>query len=463
MDVSERAAAGKAARSAAPRSSHGEWEPAADRADPVAILEEQARSRVPELVPIRYGRMAVSPFTFYRGAAAVMAADLARTPGSGLRVQVCGDAHLSNFGAFAAPDRSLVFDLNDFDETLPGPWEWDVKRLAASFEIAARENGLKRRERRSIVLTAAREYREAMRGFAEMRQLEVWYARLSIDDLLEELRSEELGSKEKAAVKRAEKNASKARGKDHLRALDRLTHRVDGELRFISDPPLLVSAEELLGEGESEAFEATIRGVIESYRSTLPADRRHFLDTYRYRHLARKVVGVGSVGTRAWVVLMTGRDDGDPLVLQAKEAAASVLEPYAGASRFGNHGRRVVEGQRLMQAASDSFLGWCPAVGIDGRERDFYVRQLWDWKRSVDTETLTPHGLEVYARICGWTLARAHARSGDPIAIGAYLGSSGAFDDAIAEFSHLYADQNERDYAAMVEAIDAGRIQAEDA
>ncbi len=459
MDVTERAAAGKAARSAAPRSALAEWEPFAERPDPVGILAKQAETRVAELVPIRYGRMAVSPFTFYRGAAAVMAADLAVAPTSGLRVQACGDAHLSNFGAFAAPDRSLVFDLNDFDESLPGPWEWDVKRLAASFEIAARENGLKRKERRAILLTAAREYRRAMRGFAEMRSLDIWYARLNVETVLEDLRAS-VGGK---AAKRAEKGVAKARGKDNLRALNRLTRTVDGELEFIDDPPLLVRAEELMSKDETRDFKAVIRGVLEAYSSTLQGDRRHLLAGYRLRDLARKVVGVGSVGTRAWVVLLTGRDDEDPMVLQAKEAEASVLEPYAGPSRFENHGQRVVEGQRLMQAASDSFLGWCPAVGVDGRSRDFYVRQLWDWKRSIDTETLPPQGLAIYARMCGWTLARAHARSGDPIAIGAYLGSGEAFDNAIAEFSGSYADQNERDHAAFLDAIASGRIEAQDA
>jgi uncharacterized protein (DUF2252 family) len=459
MDVSERAAAGKAARSAAPRSALAEWEPFSGRRDPVATLEAQARTRVRELVPIRYGRMVVSPFTFFRGAAAVMAADLAVTPTSGLQVQACGDAHLSNFGAFAAPDRTLVFDLNDFDETLPGPWEWDVKRLSTSFEIAARENGLKRKERRTLVLTVARAYREAMRGFAQMPHLGIWYARLDAETLLEQLRAS-VGAK---AAKRVEKSVAKARGKDSLRALERLAGRVDGELRFVSEPPLLVRADELFSAKKSRNVETAIRGVLDAYRASLPADRRHLLDSYRFHDLARKVVGVGSVGTRAWVVLLTGRDDGDPLVLQAKEAEASVLEPHVGASRFKNHGRRVVEGQRLMQAASDIFLGWCPAVGVDGKSRDFYVRQLWDWKRSVDTETLSSQGLAIYARMCGWTLARAHARSGDPITIGSYLGSGEAFDNALADFSSLYADQNERDHAALAAAIDSGRIAAEDA
>jgi uncharacterized protein (DUF2252 family) len=459
MDVSERAATGKAARSQAPRSAHGEWEPAADRPDPVAILEEQARTRVPELLPIRYGRMAVSPFTFYRGAAAVMAADLARTPVSGLQVQACGDAHLTNFGVFAAPDRSLVFDLNDFDESLPGPWEWDLKRLAASFEVAARENGFKRKDRRGAVSTVTRVYREAMREFAKLRNLEVWYARLDVALVMRELSAEE-GRKK---LRKAEKGLAKARAKDSLRALDRLTHRVGGELRIVSRPPLVVPLDELLEGGQREDVEAVLLGIIDSYRSTLQGDRRRFLDTYRFRDLARKVVGVGSVGTRAWIVLLTGRDDGDPLVLQAKEAQASVLEPYAGKGRFGNHGRRVVEGQRLMQAASDSFLGWCPAVGVDGRKRDFYVRQLWDGKGSSDPETMSPAAMERYARLCGWTLARAHARSGDAVAIGAYLGSGPALDDAITEFATAYADQNERDHAALLAAIESERLPAENA
>jgi uncharacterized protein (DUF2252 family) len=458
MTVSERAATGKAARSVAPRSTHAEWEPPPDRPDPVAILEEQARSRVPELVPIRYGRMVVSPFTFYRGAAAVMAADLARAPASGLRVQACGDAHLSNFGVFAAPDRRLVFDLNDFDETLSGPWEWDVKRLAASFEIAARENGFKRKQRRSVVSTVARAYREAIRGFAGLRNLEVWYARLDAEAVMQVLRAE--GHK---LMKKAEKGVAKARAKDSLRALDRLTHEVNGKMRIVSNPPLVVPVEELLFGDEGFDLEEAIRGVIERYGESLKGDRRHLLETYRFRHIARKVVGVGSVGTRAWIVLLTGRDDGDPLFLQAKEAQASVLEPHAGESRFQNHGQRVVEGQWLMQAASDSFLGWCPTTGIDGRQRDFYVRQLWDGKGSIDTEAMTPRTMEIYARMCGWTLARAHARSGDAVAIGSYLGSGDTFDAAIAEFSRLYADQNERDHAALAAAIESGRIDAEDA
>jgi len=455
MDAPERAAAGRAARSRARRSSHAAWEPPAGREDPVAILERQARSRVPELVPIRYGRMAASPFAFFRGAAAVMAADLAGTPVSGLRAQACGDAHLSNFGAYAAPDRRLVFDLNDFDESLPAPWEWDVKRLAASFAIAGRESGFKRRERAAATLTAANAYRDSMRAFASQRNLEVWYARLDVDAAMAEVEDED-----PKAVKQARRGVEKARRKDSLRALEKLTEVVDGERRFRSEPPLLVPAEELLPGEEARDLREVLSGVLDSYRSSLAADRQHLLDGYEFRQIARKVVGVGSVGTRAWVLLLTGADDADPLFLQAKEAEASVLEPFAGRSRFKNHGRRVVEGQRLMQAASDIFLGWCPAVGIDGRERDFYVRQLWDWKRSAEVERLTPRGLEVYARMCGWTLARAHARSGDRIGIAAYLGGGDAFDEAIAEFAERYADQNERDHEALLSAIDSGRLPA---
>jgi uncharacterized protein (DUF2252 family) len=459
MDVTERAAAGRAARSVARRSSHAGWTPPAGREDPVAILERQARSRVPELVPIRYGRMSASPFAFFRGAAAVMAADLAATPASGLRVQACGDAHLSNFGAFAAPDRRLVFDLNDFDESLPGPWEWDVKRLAASFAIASRENGLSRKQREAVLLTATRTYRESMRAFASQRNLEVWYARLDVESALGEVEDDD-----PKALRRARKGIAKARSKDSLRALEKLTETVDGELRFRSEPPLLVPAEELFPDGVDAAGELreVLAGVLEAYRETLPSDRQQLLDGYEFRRIARKVVGVGSVGTRAWVLLLTGSDDRDPLFLQAKEAEASVLEPHAGASRFRNHGRRVVEGQRLMQAASDIFLGWCRAVGEGGKPRDFYVRQLWDWKRSAEVERLKQRGFEVYAQICGWTLARAHARSGDRIAIAAYLGGGDSFEEAIAEFAEAYADQSERDHAALVGAIEKGRIQAED-
>lgn len=453
--VTERAAGGKAARSVARRSAHAEWAPPANRKDPVAIIEAQDAARVPELVPIRHGRMAASPFTFYRGAAAVMAADLATTPISGLRVQTCGDAHLSNFGAFAAPDRRLVFDLNDFDETLPGPWEWDVKRLAASFALAGRDRGFKRSERSAALLASVRSYREAMRGFADSGDLTVWYERLDVEESMGRIEEADPGS-----VKRFERGIAKARSKDSTRAMEKLTEVVDGEIRIVSQPPLIVPIEELVPAADAAELEASLRDVLASYRSTLPGDRQHLFDGYDFRRIARKVVGVGSVGTRAWVILLTGRDDEDPLFLQAKEAEASVLEAHAGPSRFRNHGRRVVEGQRLMQAAGDIFLGWCTTVGLDGRDRDFYVRQLWDWKRSIEIDKLTPRGLELYAELCGWTLARAHARSGDRIAIAAYLGAGDSFDRAICRFAEAYADQSERDHAALVDAIDSGRLEA---
>jgi uncharacterized protein (DUF2252 family) len=455
--VEERTAAGKAAREHVPRSSHGEWAPAAGRRDPVAVLEGQAVSRVPELVPIRYGRMLVSPFTFFRGAAAIMAMDLAETPTSGLRVQACGDAHLSNFGVYAAPDRRLVLDLNDFDETLPGPWEWDVKRLTASFAIAGRDRDFTPKETRAVVVRTARAYREAMRHFATMRNLDVWYARLDVDRLLADLSK----VADRKQIKAVRKNAEKATRKNSLKAFDRLVRVVDGEPEIISDPPLLVPARELLPETEAHEIESGMLELLGRYRESLKGDRRHLLDSYRFVELARKVVGVGSVGTRAWVILMMGRDGQDPLFLQAKEAEASVLEPYVGQSEFDNHGQRVVEGQWLMQAASDILLGWLPALGFDGQARDFYVRQLWDGKRSAEIETMLPEGLGMYGEVCGWTLARAHARSGDRIAIAAYLGQGKTFDEAIAEFAERYADQNEIDYGKLADAARDGRIAVE--
>jgi uncharacterized protein (DUF2252 family) len=450
---------------AARRSSHAGWIAPPDREDPVAILERQAVSRVPDLVPIRYGRMAASPFAFFRGAAAVMAADLARTPVSGLRVQACGDAHLSNFGAFAAPDRRLVFDLNDFDETLPGPWEWDVKRLAASFAIAARERGFKPRRQEAAVMRAVRSYREAMREFAALGNLEVWYSRLDVEEAIAEAAQDELAVGVSAAeMARVRRGVAKAQSKDSLRALDRLTEEVDGEIHFRSEPPILVPGEQLVAAADGRSINEMLRGVVMgAYRESLPPELQTLLDRYEFREIARKVVGVGSVGTRAWVILLTGPGEGDPLFLQAKEAEASVLEPYAGASEWSNHGQRVVAGQRLMQAAGDIFLGWCRAVGLDGQERDFYVRQLWDWKRSADVERLSPAGLEVYARICGWTLARAHARSGDRFAIASYLGAGEGFDRAVCAFSADYAEQNLRDHQGLVDAIATGRVVAEDA
>ena len=456
LSVDQRSALGKEARTRARRSSHALWEPADDRPSPRRILAEQDASRVPELVPIRYGRMLVSPFTFYRGAAAVMASDLARTPASGLEAQLCGDAHLSNFGVFAAPDRRLVFDVNDFDETLRGPFEWDVKRLAASLTIAGRDRGFDDAERRRVTLAAIRAYREGMRELAAMSDLAVWYARADVESALQQWRAH----MSQAQVERYEKAIAKARHKDSKRALDRLSHVVDGTHRIVSDPPLIVPIEELAPSDELDRIEPAIQGLLEAYRETLAQDRRVLADRYRYVHAARKVVGVGSVGTRAWIVLLTGRDEGDPLFLQAKEAGPSVLEPYAGSSEFSHHGRRVVEGQRLMQAASDIFLGWVTG-GELAAQTDYYVRQLWDGKRSVEVDLLAPADLAIYAELCGWTLARAHARSGDRIAIASYLGGGTNFDHALADFAETYADQNERDYGELVAAADAGELPVE--
>ena len=455
--AAERAAAGKAARAEVPRSSHRDWRPADDRPDPVDLLERQAATRVSQLIPLRYGRMLATPFTFFRGAAAIMAADLAGSPESGFSVQACGDAHLSNFGGFASPDRQLVFDVNDFDETLPGPWEWDLKRLAASIAVGGRDRGFSSAERRRIVGAAVAEYREAMRRFAAQRDLDVWYTRLDVAAIVERW-SSDVSRKQ---VKAFERNVAKARAKDSMRAFKKLTHEVDGELRIISDPPLIVPIDELVDAQERGEVEGRVRNILEQYRATLSHAHRHLFDRYRYVHAAMKVVGVGSVGTRAWIVLMLGRDDQDPLFLQVKEAQESVLEPHAAPSRFAHHGERVVEGQRLTQAASDVFLGWVTVTGIDGEARDFYVRQLWDWKGSAQVELMSPRGMAAYGQVCGATLARAHARSGDRIAIGAYLGRKPSFDEAITEFAETYADQNEADYEALMAAVREGRIEIE--
>jgi uncharacterized protein (DUF2252 family) len=452
----ERAATGKAARAEVPRSAHAVWEPSGDRPDPVELLEQQAASRVPELVPLRYGRMLVSPFTFFRGAAYPMAADLAESPRSGLEVQLCGDAHLSNFGAFAAPDRRLVFGLNDFDETLPGPFEWDVKRLLASFAVAGRDRGFDAKARDSINAAAARAYRVAMRDYAGMGNLDVWYARIEAEDLARAGR--QAGRKQ---LERFERNVAKARSKDSLKAFAKLTKIVDGEPRIASDPPLIVPIEDAIPVAEHHRLDEFVREVIRSYGQTLMPDRRRLLERYRYVHAARKVVGVGSVGARAWIMLLLGRDANDPLFLQLKEAQASVLETFLGASGFANHGQRVVEGQRLTQAASDILLGWIRITDLDGRPRDFYVRQLWDAKGSAVVEAMNPVGMALYAQVCGRSLAKAHARSGDAIAIGSYLGRGEAFDRALASFAEAYADQNERDYRALRHAVDAGRVRAQ--
>jgi len=450
----ERAARGKEARRQVPLESHSEYAPRPDRLDPVALLEGQAMTRVPDLVPLRYGRMLVSPFTFYRGAALVMAADLATTPVSGFRAQLCGDAHLSNFGVFATPERRMIFDVNDFDETLPGPWEWDVKRLVASLAVAGRDKGYTRKERRRVCMAGASTYRNAMRGFAESTNLDVFYASIDVANWVSEW-GNTLTTKQR---KRTEAQVEKARTHDSMQALNKLTQLVDGHRRIISDPPVLVPIEELWPEQSARDLYAALREVLQGYRRSMQPDRRMLLDQFRMVQVARKVVGVGSVGTRAWIVLLLGRDEGDPLFLQAKEAQPSVLEAYVGSSAFGNQGRRVVAGQRLMQAASDIFLGATQAGGIDGQQRDFYIRQLRDGKGSADIEGMLPNGMEAYAGMCAWTLARAHACTGDRIAIASYLGRTDRFEQALADFAETYADQNEADFHELESAERSGRI-----
>jgi len=459
LSPAERAGRGKAARAAVPRESHAVFEPPPDRPDPLTLLEEQASTRVPELIPVRWGRMMVSPFTFYRGAALPMASDLAATPVSGLAVQACGDAHLSNFGVFGSAERRLVFDVNDFDETLPGPWEWDVKRLAASLEVAARDNGYAGKDRRMIVTATVASYRRAMRAFAAMTNLEVWYARADLDELRADFKKRMTARQRKLT----EKAMAKARTRDSMQEVAKLTQMVDGELRILADPPLLVPIVDLLpAHTDQETFHGQIRDLLDAFRLTLETDRSYLVRTFELAAVARKVVGVGSVGTRCWIVLMLGRDDSDPLFLQVKEAEASVLSRFVGASEYDNMGQRVVAGQRLMQAASDIFLGWQRTeAGLDGKQRDFYVRQLRDWKFSLPIEIMVPRGMRLYGELCGWTLARAHARSGDRIAIAAYLGGSDVFDKAIARFAAAYADQNELDHKSLVDAVASGRITAE--
>ena len=446
----------KGQRATAPLEGHDAWAPAPDR-DPIAQLEQQATQRVPELVPIRHGRMLASPFSYFRGAALPMAADLATTPTSGISVQLCGDAHLSNFGFFGSPERHLVFDVNDFDETLPGPWEWDVKRLAASFEIAARDNGFTTKQRAAIVRRSIRSYRDAMRTFANQSMLEVWYARLDIDALLPEFQSL-LDPKRTPAVWRA---VMKARAHDSFDAFAKLAEVVDGEPRIVHNPPLIVPVENFVEGSDREMAMQVLGTLLDRYLDTLLPDRRYLLEQYRFVHFARKVVGVGSVGTEAWIALFVDHDHGTPLFLQVKEAQASVLESFTAPSAFENHGQRVVVGQRLMQAASDIFLGWERVKRGGVIDRDYYLRQLRDWKGSADVAGMTPEGMDLWARMCGWTLARAHARSGDRIGIAAYLGKSDTFDNAVAVFASSYADQNERDYAALQSAVERGRLAAE--
>jgi len=456
LSRADRVARGKDARAAASLESHAEFVPAGKR-DPVGLLLGQAKTRVPELVPVRHGRMLVSPFTFYRGAALPMAADLATTPASGLRVQLCGDAHLSNFGAFASPERNLVFDVNDFDETLPGPFEWDVKRLAASLVVAGRDNGFPAKECRKIAVAAGEGYRTAMREFAEQPLLQVWYTHVDIEPVVAQFRSQVKAKR----FKLAEKLLAKAHTADSMKAVAKLTTVAGGRRRIISDPPMIVPVEDIFADVQADALYKLLRTVLGKYGRTLQSDRRHLLEQFTMVQVARKVVGVGSVGTRAWIVLMDAADGTEPLFLQAKEAQPSVLAGYCGRSQYTNQGERVVAGQHLMQAESDIFLGWTRAANpVDKVERDFYVRQLKDWKFSVPIEMMLPQGLTLYARLCGWTLARAHARSGDRVALAAYLGGSARFDQAIADFAETYADQNERDYAALKNAVKNGKAEA---
>ncbi|HEX5974509.1 MAG TPA: DUF2252 domain-containing protein, partial [Rubrobacteraceae bacterium] len=437
---------GRVARGVVSRSTHGEWAPAPDRPDPVDLLEAQDRDRIPDLIPIRYSRMMASPFAFMRGSAIVMARDLASTPKTGIQAQLCGDAHLMNFGAYASPERALLFDLNDFDETLPGPWEWDVKRLAASFTVAGRENGFDATDCREAAQASVASYRQRMAEFSQMGELEVWYSRVSE----EEVRGL-LSDARKKTAKKLSKTVRKARSRDSLQALSKLTRVVDGRRIIDDDPPLLVRIP------EGDEIRAQVYAILESYKRTLQEDRRHLLDRYSFVDAARKVVGVGSVGTRAYVVLLEGRNQDDPLFLQVKEASASVLEGHVKSNSHEHHGHRVVAGQRLMQAASDIFLGWFRGTG----GRDFYWRQLKDMKGSANVEGMSPDELVIYAGLCGWTLARAHARSGDRVQIAGYLGKSERFDRAIAGFAQAYADQTERDHAALCAAVKSGRLPAE--
>jgi uncharacterized protein (DUF2252 family) len=452
----EGAAQGKAARAVASLASHADLPKASDRPDPIAQLQDQAVSRVEELVPIRYGRMSTSPFAFYRGAALVMASDLAHTPSPGLRTQLCGDAHLSNFGVFGSPERHLLFDLNDFDETAPGPFEWDVKRLAARLEISGRGNGFKAKQRRAVVVAAVRSYRESMRALAEQGNLAVWYARVDVEQVMKDMRSR----LPIEGARRADAALAKAKTRDSMNALEKMTTTVKGRARIVGDPPLIETIDTLFPDRDPDEVMGEMRELIRSYRTSLVPDRRHLLEQYRLVDMARKVVGVGSVGTRCWILLLEGVDGGDPLFLQAKEASASVLTEFAGSKHRGQHGERVVSGQRLMQAAPDIFLGWQRATGVDPVQRDFYLRQLRDWKASLPPEQMTPAGMTAYGQLCGWTLARAHARAGDRIAIAAYLGRKDTFEQAIADFSSVYADRNDKDHAKLLAAIKDGRVEA---
>ncbi|WP_151482291.1 DUF2252 domain-containing protein [Streptomyces albicerus] len=457
LSPAERAAYGRNARTRASRSCHGWFEAAPERPGPIEVIERQSATRLPELVPIRYGRMLESPFRFYRGAAAIMATDLGPLPNTGLTVQLCGDAHLLNFRLLASPERHLVFDINDFDETLAGPFEWDVKRLAASFAIAGRANGFSLKEQSGAVRACVQAYRERMREFAGMPTLDIWYAQDDADRMRELLAS----SMDKEARRRTAEATARARTRTHLQAFAKLT-RVTAEGRRIApDPPLITPLRDLLTDPSEDGQEKELQTLLDGYARTLSSERRHLLRHYRLVDMARKVVGVGSVGTRCWILLLLGRDDTDPLLLQAKEAQESVLAAHTGGHGYDNQGRRVVAGQRLIQTTSDIFLGWTHVVGLDGQERDFYVRQLRDWKGIARPDTMGPGLLRLFAQLCGASLARAHARSGDPIAIAAYLGGSDRFDRALTGFAQAYADQNERDFEALGAAARSGRIHAE--
>jgi uncharacterized protein (DUF2252 family) len=456
LTVQERIDRGREARARVPRSSHAAFSASPRRPDPVALLEKQSAARVPELVPIRYGRMLASPFTFFRGAALVMAADLASTPDAGIRAQICGDAHLANFGAYASPERRLVFDVNDFDETLPGPWEWDIKRLVASLAVAGRVNNHSAAVRQSITTAAVAQYRTAMNGFAAMPTIDVWYSHIDVDDLLAQVKRQLQPAEYKTLIR----DLTQARNRDNEHTFSKLTQVVDGVARIVSDPPLVVPLSELYAKLEADRVLRTLAEVNRGYLATLSNDRRHLLAGYHLIEGARKVVGIGSVGTRTWVMLLAGKDADDHLVLQAKETERSVLEQFVGPSEFQHHGERVVSGQRLMQATSDIFLGWNRIREPDGKERDYYVRQLRDWKWSPDFTVLSAAALKVWGRLCGWALARGHARSGDGIAIAAYLGQSDSFDRSMVSFAEAYADQNERDYAGFQKAVKDKRIAA---
>ncbi|MCX6404052.1 MAG: DUF2252 domain-containing protein [Actinobacteria bacterium] len=456
----ERANAGRAARAITPRSSHAQFEINwANRPHPVSLLEQQAQSRVPSLVPIRYGRMLTSPFAFYRGAALIMASDLATTPNSSLSVQACGDAHLANFGVFASPERSLVFDINDFDETHPGPWEWDLKRLLVSAEIAGQSNSFSGVDRREIVLAGAQEYRFAITEFSQMRQLDIWYSKLDVESLLKNLKK----NIKSGEVRAEHLDINKAMNRTSLQALRKFTEIVNGQRRFVSAPPLVAPVRDLTHENLALDFDdfKNIEAAVAEYSQTLSHDRRHLLNQFTFIDLARKVVGVGSVGTRAWMALFEGRDQTDPLFLQVKEAQTSVLEAFTSPTQYANAGERVVAGQRLMQSTSDIFLGWNRVTTTEGTSRDYYIRQLRDWKGSVTVDLMNPTELKLYVRTCAWTLAKAHARTGDSIAISAYLGQGRTFDQAIVEFANEYAQQNLKDFQALEAAVASGRVVAQ--